>query len=165
VPLPAPAARPGGARSAWTCAAGAVLALLLAGPLLATIWARRSLSVKVPKGGRVELENASYASREWAVSLKALEVKADSRPVNGTAPTVWVFYYTNTDAEPHYVSVSVRCLDAKHVERSRFEAAATLQPGHPDGAAFEVVARMPEDDWRASTSAKVVVDFLSTPKG
>ena len=146
-------------------AAVALLALLLGSPLLATVWSRRNLSVKVPRGGSVELENASYASREWTVSLKALEVKTPSRAVNGVVTAVWLFHYTNTDKEPHYVSVTVRCLDGRRQERTHFTAIATLQPDQPDGATFEISAKMQENDWSLTTWAKIVVDFLSTPKG
>lgn len=165
VPLPTPAGRPGGVRRFGIRAAAALLALLLGAPLLATVWSRRNLSVKVPRGGTVELENASYASREWTVSLRALEVKTPARPVNGTVTAVWVFHYTNTDSEPHYVAVTVRCLDAKRQERNHFTAIATLQPDQPDGATFEIAAKLPENDWSLTIWAKVVVDFLSTPQG
>lgn len=164
VPLPTPASRQGGRRFVIRAAA-ALLALLVGSPLLATVWSRRNLSVKVPRTGTVELENASYASREWTVSLKALEVKTPTRPVNGTVTAVWVLHYTNTDSEPHYVSVTVRCLDAKRQERNHFTAIATLQPDQPDGATFDIAAKMQESDWKVTTWAKVVVDFLSTPQG
>lgn len=165
MPQPIPAARPGGARRAGARAASALLALVVATPLSATVWTRSNLSVKIPRGGQVELENASYASREWSVALKALELKSVSRPVNGVVMAIFSFHYTNTDKEPHYVAVTVRCLDAKRQERTRFTASATLQADRADGGTFEISAKLRESDWNLSTWARIVVDFLSTPEG
>lgn len=159
------AGRPGGAGRLGTRAAAAALALLLAAPVAATVWTRSSLSVRIPKGGRVALENASYATRDWTVALTALEVRTDPRPVNGIVTTVWVFHYTNSDRDPHHVALSVRCLDARRAERTRFNAKATLLSDQPDGAWLEVKAMMAEGDWNQSSWAKVVVDFLSSAEG
>ncbi|MDL1950814.1 hypothetical protein FBQ97_13510 [Acidobacteria bacterium ACD] len=143
----------------------AALALLVATPLLATVWTRANLTVRIPKGGRVELENASYRARDWSVALTALEVREESRPSMGSVTTVWTFHYTNTDKEPHHVTLKVRCLDAKRGERSSFSAQAVLQADRPDGAKLEISAKMREGDWNISAWARVVVDFLSGPEG
>lgn len=165
VPAPASVARGSVFRSFVTPAAAGLLALLVAAPLVATVWTRSNLMVKIPKGGRVELENASYAARDWSVALTALAVREDSRPAQGVVATTWSFRYTNTDKDDHYVSVRVVCLDAKRVETARFVAKATLQANQPDGANAEIVAKVREADWKSSSWARVVVDFLSTPEG
>lgn len=165
VPAPTSAARERGARRPGTIVAAGLLALLAATPLLATVWTRSNLTVKIPRGGRVELENASYAARDWSVALTELEVREDSRSAQGIVAATWSFRYTNTDKEPHYVLVTVKCLDAKRVERSRFATKATLQADQPDGARVEIVAKLREEDWKSSTWAKIVVDFLSSPEG
>ena len=144
----------------------AALALLLASPLLATVWNRSKAVFQLPKGsGRVEIANASYAARDWSVALKALEIKEVSRPVGGSVTVVWVFHYTNTDKEPHYAALGVQCLDARRAERARFEAKVTLEANRPDGGTVEVSARLQQETWAASSSARVVIDFLSTKEG
>lgn len=165
VPAPTSAARERGARHPGTIVAAGLLALLMATPLLATVWTRSTLTVKIPKGGRVELENASYAARDWSVALTAVEVREDSRSAQGVMAATWSFRYTNTDKEPHHVLVTVKCLDAKRVEKARFAAKATLQADKPDGASVDVVAKLRENDWKGSAWAKIVIDFLSSPEG
>ena len=120
---------------------------------------------RIPKGGRVALENASYAGRDWSVALTALEVKEDSRPVAGVVTTVWTFQYTNTDREPHYIALKVRCLDARRNEQTRFMVKATLLGDRPNGDRVEIRAGVRESDWQLSAWANLVVDFLSTPEG
>jgi hypothetical protein len=165
-PEPPPATRPGGVRPAGARVAVAALALFLAAaPLAATVWTRSNSQVRIPKGTRVELDGASYATRDWSVSMTALEVKDGSRSADGVVTTSWVFHYANTDREPHFVSVTVRCLDNLRKERSRFTAKSTLQANLPDGATLEIQARIPEAEWKASVIARVVIDFLSSPEG
>jgi hypothetical protein len=165
-PALAPATRPGGVRRVGVRVAVAALALLLAAaPLAATVWTRSNLQVRIPKGTRVELDGASYATRDWSVSMTALEVKDGSRSADGVVTTSWVFSYTNTDREHHFVSVTVRCLDNQRKERMRFTAKATLQANRPDGATLEIQARIPEAEWKSSVIARVVIDFLSSPEG
>lgn len=162
----APTTRPGGGRPAGARVAVAAVAFLLAAaPLAATVWTRSNLQVRIPKGTRVELDGASYATRDWSVSMKALEVQDGSRSADGTIMTSWVFHYTNTDREHHFASVTVRCLDNQRKERMRFTAKTTLQASRPDGATLEVQARIPEAEWKASVIARVVIDFLSSPEG
>lgn len=146
-------------------AVAALLALLVASPLPATVWTRSNLTIRIPKGSRAQLENVSYSARDWTVALTAVEVREDARPAQGTVTAVWVFHYTNTDKEPHYVALSVKCLDAKRNERTRFATTATLQADRPNGGHVEILARTREDDWNLSAWAKVVVDFLSSPEG
>jgi len=146
-------------------AVAAVFALLLAAPLTATVWTRSTCLIRIPKGGQVELENASYAARDWNVALKTLEVKEEPGAEAGAVVTVWVFHYTNTDTAPHYVTFNVRCLDAARNERTRFAAKATLQGSRPNGDRVEVRAKVREGEWTTSSWAKVLVDFLSSPEG
>lgn len=165
VPAPTSAARERGARRPGSAVASGLLALLVATPLLATVWTRSNLTVRIPKGGRVELENASYAARDWSVALTSLEVRQGPRPVQGTVTATWSFHYTNTDKFPHYVLLTVKCLDGKRSERARFTARATLLADQPNGARVEIEAKIREEDWNQSTSARIVVDFLSSPEG
>lgn len=144
-----------------------LLALLLTAPLAATVWSRRNLSVRIPKTAPVTLEDATYSGRDWSVSLTALEAKPD--PGRAAAPgslgTIWTFHYTNTDREPHYVAVTVRCLDLQRKERSLFKANVTLLADRPDGAKAEIAVKMREADWSAAAMARIMVDFLSGPEG
>jgi hypothetical protein len=166
VPEPAPATRPGGARSVGVrVVLGALALLLAAAPLAATVWTRSNLPVRIPKGTKVALDGASYATRDWSVALTALEVRDGARSADGVLATSWLFHYTNTDREPHFVSVTVRCLDNHRKERTRFTAKSTLQANRPDGATLEIQARIPEAEWKASVVARVVIDFLSSPEG
>lgn len=160
-----PSIRLRGSRELCVRAGAVALALLVAAPLLATVWTRANLTVRIPKGGRVDLENASYRARDWSVALTALEVREESRPSMGVLTTVWTFHYTNTDKEPHHVALKVRCLDVKRGERSSFSAQAVLQADRPDGGKLEISAKMREDDWAVSAWTRVVVDFLSGPEG
>jgi hypothetical protein len=143
----------------------AAFALGLALPLPATVWTRANVTVRVARGERVPIENASYTGRDWSVSLTAIEVREGARAAQGTVVVSWVFHYTNTDKEPHYVALNVRCLDARRTEGSRFSATAVLQADRPGGATVEVGAKMAEEDWKKTAWAKVIVDFLSGPQG
>ena len=166
VSVPTSAAWRTGTRRLGARFVAAVLALLLASPLLATVWNRSKAMVQLPKGtGRVEVANASYAARDWNVALKALEIKEVSRPVGGIVTVVWVFHYTNTDKEPHYAALSVQCLDARRTERARFDTKVTLEANRPDGGTVEVSAKLQQDTWAGSSFARVVIDFLSTKEG
>lgn len=165
-PAKARDARGGGTRRAGIRFAPAVFALLLAAlPLGATVWSRSTAQVRLQKGSKAVLDGASYATRDWSVSVTALEVKDGARNPEGLVTTSWVFHYANTDGEPHYVSVTVRCLDAQRKERARFTAKSTLQAGRPDGATFEIQARIPEAEWKSTAVARIVIDFLSSPEG
>lgn len=150
-----------------TRAAAALLALLLAAPLLATVWTRASIRARIAKGGRVALEDASYAGRDWNAALTALEVKqvADRTAGAGMVATTWTFHYTNSDREPHYVALNVSCLDAAGRERFRFKATATLLAERAGGGTVEVGVKMREGDWSSTSVAKIVADFLSSPEG
>jgi len=162
---PAPAARPRPRARLAGRAAAAGLLLLLAVPVGATVWTRSTLTFLIPKGGKVALEDASYATRDWSVALTALEVKTAPRAEGGLLKTTWTFHYRNTDREPHYIALNVRCLDARRMERARFTATAVLQADQPGGATTDVVARVREEQWSVAPWAKVVVDFLSGPEG
>ncbi|MBK9963691.1 MAG: hypothetical protein IPP07_01830 [Holophagales bacterium] len=141
-------------------------ALLLATPLTATVWTRSNVLVQIPKGARrIEVANASYAARDWAVAVKAIELKETSRPVQGNITVTWVFHYTNTDSQPHYAALSIRCLDARRSERARFETTMTLEANRAGGGTVEISSSVREDDWKASSLARVVVDFLSAKEG
>lgn len=165
-PRSASAARPGGAKPGGVRVAAVALALLLAAaPLAATVWTRSNLSVRIPKGTRVELDGATYAARGWNVSLEALEVRDGARTSAGAVTTSWVFHYTNTDKEPHFISLTIRCLDMQRKELARFSARATLLANRPEGSSLEVEAKLPEAVWRASQLTRIVVDFLSSPDG
>ena len=52
--------------------AAALLALLLASPLLATVWTRASTRTRIAKGGSVPLEDVSYAGRDWSAAITAV---------------------------------------------------------------------------------------------
>lgn len=150
-----------------THAAAVLLALLLAAPLLATVWTRASIRARIAKGGRVALEDASYAGRDWNAALTALEVKqvADRTSGPGIVTTTWTFHYTNSDREPHYVALNVSCLDAGGRERFRFKATATLLADRAGGSTVDVVVKMGEAEWNSTSVAKIVADFLSGPEG
>ena len=147
--------------------AAALLALLLASPLLATVWTRASTRTRIAKGGSVPLEDVSYAGRDWSAAITALEVRqlADRTGGAGVVATTWTFRYTNSDREPHYVSMNVACLDAGGRERFRFKAVLTLLADRPGGGSVDVNAKMREADWNPTSVAKVVADFLSGPEG
>jgi hypothetical protein len=147
--------------------APALLALLVALPALATVWTRATTRVRIPKGSRIALEDVSYAGRDWNAALTALEVKQTTSrsPGGNEVATTWTFHYANSDREPHYVALSVSCLDVRGKERNRFRATATLLADRAGGGTVEATVRMPEADWNAVSIAKVVVDFLSGPEG
>jgi hypothetical protein len=145
----------------------ALLAVSLAAPLLATVWTRTTFRTRLPKGGSVALEDLSYAGRDWNAALTALEVRQVSGRSTGSSEiaTTWTFRYTNTDREPHYVGLTVSCLDTRGQERSRFKATITLLADRPGGATVDVPVKLREPDWNVATVAKVVADFLSGPEG
>lgn len=145
----------------------AAVALLVAAPVAATVWSRSSETTRLPKGGRAELTDITYHARDWNASITALEVKAAPAPPGsrGEAASVWTFHYTNSDHEPHYVLVNVRCLDGQRQERAGFKATLTLLADKASGARADVTFRAREADWQASTTVKVVADFLSGPEG
>lgn len=145
----------------------AFAALLLALPLLATVWTRATVRTRLPKGGSVTLEDMSYSGRDWNAALTALEVKQASGRSAGTneVNSTWTFRYTNSDREPHYVALTVTCLDARGQERSRFKATVTLLADRPGGAAVDVPVKLREPDWNMATVVKIVADFLSGPEG
>ena len=145
--------------------AAAALALLVATPVLATVWTRSSVQLRIPKGARATIEDVSDSGRDWTISVTALEVREETRPGPGLVSITWTFHYTNTDKEPHYAALTVRCLDVKRGERARFSANVVLQAETSDGGKFEIRAKMDESAWRDSSSARVVVDFLSDPTG
>jgi hypothetical protein len=166
VPTPVPVSWRTGTWRRKTRVAAAAFALFLATPLTATVWTRSNIVVQIPKGAhRMEVQNASYSARDWNVAVKALELKETSRPVQGTVTVVWVFHYTNTDSQPHYAALSIRCLDARRAERARFDTTVTLEANRAGGGTVEISATVREDDWRASSVARVVVDFLSAKEG
>ena len=143
----------------------AALAFLATAPLLATVWTRANVQLRIPKGGRAAIEDASYSGRDWSVALTAVAVREEARPAPGLVSVVWTFHYTNTDKEPHYAAVTVRCLDVKRGERARFSANLVLQADTGAGEKFEVRAKLNEAAWRDSAAARIVVDFLSGPNG
>lgn len=147
--------------------AAAAVALLVASPLAATVWSRSSETTRLPKGGRAELSDLSYHARDWNASITALEVKSVPAPPGSRddAASLWTFHYTNSDHEPHYVLVNVRCLDDLRKERAGFKVTLSLLADKPSGGKAEVTFKAREADWRASTTVKVVVDFLSGPEG
>lgn len=166
MPTTVPGAWRTGKRRRRARVAAAAFALLLAAPLTATVWTRSNVVVQIPKGaGRIGVTNATYAARDWNVAMTALEVKGTSRPVEGNVTVVWVLHYTNTDGEPHYAALSFRCLDARRAERARFETTVTLEANRPGGGTVEISATVREDAWKASSTARIVVDFLSTKEG
>lgn len=122
--------------------------------------------VQIPKGARrMEVPNASYAARDWSVAVKAIELKETSRPVQGAVTVVWVIHYTNTDSQPHYAALSIRCLDARRAERARFDTTVTLEANRAGGGTVEISSSVREGEWKASSLARVVVDFLSSKEG
>lgn len=145
----------------------AALALAFAAPVAATVWSRSIETVRLPKGGRAELSDVLYTARDWKASITAVEVKPAPEPPGsrGETASVWTFHYTNTAHEPRYVLVNVRCLDDLRKERAGFKATLTLLADRPSGGKADVTFRAREADWRASSTVKVVVDFLSGPEG
>jgi hypothetical protein len=141
-----------------------LLALALALPALATIWTRSSNVVKVTKGMRTAIPNATYATREWSLAVTSLEVQEGATAGDTVSPR-WLFYYKNTDAEQHFVAITVQCQDAQRHDRSRFNYTATLQPNSKEEGSFEIVSKIRAEEWRATIYAKVTIDFLSTPSG
>ncbi len=144
--------------------AALALSLAVAAPVFATVWTRSNVDVRIPKGGRAAIENASYSGRDWSVALTGLEVKEEGRTADSVT-LVWTFSYTNTDKEAHYVALAVRCLDSTRNERSRFAAKATLQAETSAGERVEIRVKSREADWRNSVWARIVVDFLSSAEG
>lgn len=159
--------RPRARRPRLARLAAAALALAAAAPLAATVWSRSTETLRLPKGGRAELADVSYTARDWSASITALEVRSAPLPpgVRGEAATVWTFHYTNSDHVPHHVLLSVRCLDGQRKERASFKAPLTLLADRPSGGKAEVAVRVRESDWQASTTVKVVADFVSGPEG
>lgn len=145
--------------------ATAVAALLAAAPSLATVWSRANVQLKIPKGGSAAIEDASYSGRDWGIVLTALEVREEGRPEAGMVNVVWTFRYTNSDKEPHFATVNVRCLDSKRNERSRFSARLVFQADTRAEEKLEVRVKHEEAAWSASTIGRIVVDFLSGPNG
>ncbi len=145
--------------------AAAALVLLAAAPLLATVWTRANVQLRIPKGGRAAIEDVSYSGRDWSVALTAVAVREEARPAPGLVSVVWTFHYTNTDKEPHFAAVSVRCLDVKRGEQARFGATLVLQADAKTEETVEVRAKMNEAAWTASSYGRIVVDFLSGPNG
>jgi len=144
--------------------AAAALSLAVASPVVATVWTRSNVEVRIPKGSRAAIENASYSGRDWSETLTALEVREEDRSPEGVT-VVWTFHYTNTDKEAHFVGITVRCLDPARNERARFAAKATLQANTSAADKVEIRARIRDADWRVAHWAKIVVDFLSSPQG
>lgn len=143
----------------------AVAAILATAPSLATVWSRANVQVKIPKGGSVAIEDAAYSGRDWGIVLTALEVREEGRPEPGVVSVVWTFRYTNTDKEPHFATVNVRCLDSRRTERSRFSARLVFQADTRTEERLEVRVKHDEAAWSASTIGRIVVDFLSGPNG
>lgn len=143
------------------------VALLAAAPVAATVWSRSTETLRLPKGGRAELSDILYTARDWSASITALEVKSvpASPGSSGEAASAWTFHYTNSDREPHYVLLTVRCLDTLRKDRGGFKTTLTLLADRPSGAKAEIVFRARAGDWQASTTVKVVADFLSGPEG
>lgn len=144
--------------------AAAALSLAVASPVVATVWTRSNVELRIPKGSRAAIENASYSGRDWSAALTGLEVREEDRSPEGVT-VVWTFLYTNTDKEAHYVALTIRCLDPARVERVRFAAKATLQASTSAPDKVEVRARMRDADWRVSHWARIVVDFVSSAQG
>lgn len=148
-------------------AAVASLALLLAAPLAATVWTRANAMVRAPKAGRAQLEDMSYAGRDWTVALTAIEVRQAPGTTKGRdeVASIWTVHYTNSDRDPHYVALTIRYLDSQRRERGSFKAVATLLSDQPDGAKVDLHLKMSEADWTQLAWVKVVADFLSGPEG
>ncbi len=119
---------------------------------------------RVAAGSRTPLPNATYVQRDWNTAVVAFEVKEGPQTGDMVSPK-WFFYYRNTDAEVHYVAITVQCQDAQRRDRSRFNYTATLKPNVKDEAAFEITSKLRADDWRATNYARITVDFLSSPAG
>jgi hypothetical protein len=141
-----------------------LLALALALPALATIWTRSSNIVKVVRGSRVPIPNATYVTREWNLAITGLEVQEGAAAGDLVTPK-WLFFYRNTDGEQHFVAITVQCQDAQRRDRSRFTYTATLAPNTKDEGAIEIVSKIHADEWRTTQFAKVTIDFLSSPAG
>jgi hypothetical protein len=139
---------------------GALVAL----PVLATIWTRSSSVVKVSRSARTPLPNVAYSTREWNIAITSFEVQEWMASGDVISPR-WIFYYKNTDAEAHYVAITVQCQDAQRRDRTRFGYTATLQPNVKDEASIEIVSKLKSQDWRSTIFARVTVDFLSSPSG
>lgn len=140
------------------------LAVLVALPALATIWTRSTSVVKLNRGSRTPLANATYATREWSVAITGFEAVEGAASGDVVSPK-WLFFYRNTDAEAHFVAITVQCQDAARKDRSRFAYTATLQPNIKDEASFDIVSKLRADDWRSTQYVKVTIDFVSSPTG
>ncbi|MHB8798218.1 MAG: hypothetical protein ACYDBY_07110 [Thermoanaerobaculia bacterium] len=145
--------------------AAAAVAVLSATPAFATIWTRANVQIRIPKGSHAVIQDASYFGRDWSIALTGLEVREEGRPEPGLVSVVWTFRYTNTDKEPHFAAVTVRCLDSKRSERARFNGNLVLQADARTEETFEVRVKLSEAAWQASTVGRIVVDFLSGPNG
>ncbi len=145
--------------------AAAAIAVLSASPTFATIWTRASVQIKIPKESHAAIQDASYFGRDWSIALTGLEVREEGRPGAGLVSVVWTFRYTNTDKEPHFAAVTVRCLDSKRRERARFNGNLVLQADARTEEKLEVRVKLDEAAWQASTVGRIVIDFLSGPNG
>lgn len=149
-------------RGRWLAA---LLVLSGALPVLGTIWTRSTNIMKVPRGTREVLPNTAYFTRDWNVAVTAVEVKDDPAPTADMSQPRWVFYYKNTDSEPHYVSITVLCQDIQRKDRARFSYTATLVPNRKEDFPLEISSKIRTPDWKQTVIVKITVDFLSTPSG
>jgi hypothetical protein len=139
------------------------LVLLAATPALATIWTRSTHLVKIPRHEKEPLAHAAYTTRGWSVSVTSASVVEEARGPESVGLR-WLFDYSNTDAEPHYVAVTVQYQDAQRRERGRVSSKATLPPTRKGDGRFEVATKRP-DEWREVVFARITIDFLSGPDG
>lgn len=142
-----------------------ILLLLGALPLAGTIWTRSTNIIKLPLGAREALPNTLYTARDWSLAITAVEVRDDPAPTADQSQPLWIFYFKNTDSEPHYVSITVQCQDFSRKENGRFTFKATLAPNHKDEFPLGVSAKIRTSDWKRTTFARITVDFLSGPTG
>jgi hypothetical protein len=145
----------------------ALLASVLIGwgfPLWGTIWTRSTNLIKIPRGIKLPLPNATYSTRDWNLSIFSIEVKEDPSPSADSVAPKWLFTYKNSDHENHYVLITVQCEDVGRKHKTHFSYTATLLPDQKE-APIEIFSRTRNDDWRSSIFARVTIDFLSTPTG
>jgi hypothetical protein len=145
--------------------AGAILLALLAGlPLAGTIWTRSANLIKIPRGVKIPFPNATYSTRDWSVVISSVEVREDSSSGESVSPK-WLFYYKNTDHDPHYVLINVQCQDVSRRDRARFSYTATLLADQKEEAPIEILSKTRTEDWKNASFARITIDFLSTPSG
>jgi hypothetical protein len=142
-----------------------VVLATLASSAAATIWTRSTSFVPIKIGEVVPLKNAAYSTRDWTVSVRNVEAQQNPSPGPGLVSTTWAFGMANTDAEPHYVQVTIHYLDAQRRPRVNFTHRFKIDGGQKDDDRRGFEARCTTTQWQGLANARISIDFLSTPEG